>query len=211
VDESVRHEVRGTLRTDDGIGVVRIEMIVEALRLLLVAAVLAPLTACSSPAPQPPELPVVRLTVPPRGCPAALGPARGVVGASSDPTTLLPDPSRVTSARVCEYASAIGPSRTRGRLRREIDLPQQDARRLAATVHAVRIVRSTGPASCPDDRGTADVLAFRRAAPAPDTDVWWWTSGCQTLADGAERTDQLGNPSFGRFQQRFAQLVPAPH
>ena len=154
---------------------------------------------------------MVRLTVPPAGCPAALGPARGVVGASSDPTTLLPEPSRVTSALVCEYSSAIGPSGIRGRLRRGIDLSQQDARRLAAAVHAVRIVRSTGPVACPADRGTADVLAFRRAAPAADTDVWWWTSGCQTLDDGAERTDQLGNPSFGRFQQRFAQLVPAPH
>jgi hypothetical protein len=184
---------------------------VAALRPLLVAALLAPLTACSSPASQPPEPPVVRLSVPPGGCPAALGAARDVVGASSDPTTLLHEPSRVTGALVCEYASAIGPSGTRGRLRREVDLPQQDARRLAAALHDVRIVRSTGPAACPADRGTADVLAFRRAAPAADTDVWWWTSGCQTLDDGAERTGQLGNPSFGRFQQAFAQLVPAPH
>lgn len=175
------------------------------------AAALAPLAACSSPAPGPTEPPVVRISVPRGGCPAAVGAARGVVGASSDPTTLLPDPPQVTSAVVCEYASAIGPKGTAGRLRREVDLPQQDARRLAEAVHAVRIVRSTGPAACPADRGTADVLAFRRAAPAADTDVWWWTSGCQTLADGAERTDQLGNPSFGRFQQRFAQLVPAPH
>ena len=189
----------------------RIEMIVVALRMLLVGAVLAPLSACSSPAPEPPEPVGVRLSVPPGGCPAAIGAARGVVGTSSDPTTLLPDPSRVTSAVVCEYSSAVGPSPTRGRLRREVDLPQQDARRLAAAVHAVRVVRSTGPVACPDDRGTADVLAFRRAAPAPDADVWWWTSGCQTLDDGAERTDQLGNPSFGRFQRRFAQLVPAPH
>jgi len=117
----------------------------------------------------------------------------------------------VTSAVVCEYASAIGPSRTRGRLRREDDLAQPDARRLAEALHAVRVVRSTGSVACPEDRGTAAVLAFRRAAPASDSDAWWWTSGCQTLDDGAERTDQVGNPSFGRFQQRFARLVPAPH
>ncbi len=181
------------------------------LRLLLVAVALAPLTACSSPAPDPPDPPIVLLSVPPGGCPAALGAARGVVGTASDPTSLLTDPARVTSAVVCEYASAIGPSRTRGRLRREDDLAQPDARRLAEALHAVRVVRSTGSVACPEDRGTAAVLAFRRAAPAADTDVWWWTSGCQTLDDGAERTDQVGNPSFGRFQQRFARLVPAPH
>lgn len=179
--------------------------------MLLLAAVVAPLTACTSPAPDLPEPTGVRIAVPPGGCPTALGAAQGVVGTASDPTTLLPAPSRVTSAVVCEYSSPLGPERPRGRLRREVDLPQQDARRLASAVHAVRIVRSSGSAACPEDAGTVDVLAFRRASPAADSDLWWRTSGCQTLDDGVERTDQLGNPSFGGFQRLFARLVPAPH
>lgn len=179
--------------------------------LLLLSALLVPLSACAAPAPDPPEPAAVRLAVPDGGCPAAVGAARDVVAGGSDPTTLLRDPSRVVGAVVCEYSSALGPGRTRGRLHREVVLLQHDARRLAEAVHAVRIVWSSGSAACPADRVTADVLAFQRPGRTPDSDLWWWTSGCQSLDDGTVRTQQVANPSFGDFQQTFAQVVRAGH
>ena len=178
--------------------------------LVLVLALTVPLSACSAPAPEPLEPVGVRIAVPDAGCPRSVEGAQDVVAAPRS-STLLPDPTTVSSAVICEYASTAGRRRTGGRLRREVDLPQDDARRLAAAVHALRIVRAAGPAACPEDTGTVALLAFRRPGRVPDADLWWRTSGCQTLDDGTLRTEQLGDPSFGAFQRLVARLTPAPH
>jgi hypothetical protein len=131
----------------------------------------------------------VRLTVA-GGCPAS---DRGVVGVTGDAgdldTQLLPGASP-TAALLCRYAGVNG---ARGKPattlldRRDLDASAAD--RLANALRRLPLAHPVGAVrSCPEDDGSAVLLAFRYPGRA-DVGLRVTTSGCPTVANGRIRTD----------------------
>lgn len=177
---------------------------------VLVAIVLtAGLAGCAPDSDAIPGPAGIRVSVPPDRCPPSVEAVRSVVATNRDRSTLLPPSLHVGSALVCEYTSSLAKAGDRSRLRRRILLDHDEARALVAAVRAVHIVNTDDPVSCPDDRGTATVLSFAPSGRSPAADLWWHDSGCQTLDDGAVRTQQLENPFFGGFQSAFRRVTTA--
>lgn len=169
------------------------------------------LTGCASDAASSlPGPDGIRITTPAGGgCPPTISGVRDVVAAGSGTSELLPRTFTETGATVCTYSSTLRHGAARGRLQQTTTLAQQRARLLAAAVRAVEVVDATGGVSCPADYGTVTIIEFHSASRSRDIDLWWRTSGCQTLDDGVVRTTQAGNPSFGRFQSAFEQVTSA--
>jgi len=131
--------------------------------------------------------PAVRVVVS-KGCPAKIP---GVVDVrnprSVNGRTLLP--AHVpTAGLMCAYGpdgASLG-----SRL-----LSQTEASAFATVINRVRFAADGGPLSCPMDSGRIYVLAFAYRD-APDADLWWHASGCQSLDNGTKLTIEGGNPSF---------------
>lgn len=142
-------------------------------------------------------------------CPVALGSTRDVVAPPQHGDRLVDVRPAPSTALICEYGSAFdqgpGPRHT---LARQVRLAAPAARRLAAAASGVRVGTSTNTAGCPSDTGSVTVIAFgfRRA---PAVDLWWHTTGCQTIDDGATEAEQVANDSFGAFQTTFAAVTRA--
>jgi hypothetical protein len=147
----------------------------------------------------------LRLTVS-AGCPATVAGDVDVTNAGSDLTSALLPSGVPTAALLCAYGPNVGPA-TAG------SAPQIDHWRLAAAGAATLAAAVRGiplshlddaMTSCPMDDGAVTVLAFSYAGRA-DVDLWWSTTGCQSLENG----DISASP-YGPFQDTFDALTGIP-
>jgi hypothetical protein len=151
--------------------------------------------------------PAVRVVVR-SGCPEQIGRDQDVENPSSAlGQTLLPS-AQPTGALWCSYDA----------LRRPTALPTE--RRLTASeaVSPARVINrldlhtqlpANAVTTCPPDKGTADILVFSYDG-KPDADLWWHSSGCQSIDNGTRRSFEGGNPSFySGFMDAMQQLRAA--
>lgn len=140
------------------------------------------------------------------GCPTSLSDWEDVRNTGTGLSSQLVPPNPVAGL-ICRYkGNHGGPSvlPLSGRtLYRQVVLGTQTSRRLATSIAAVSLARPTGMAACPDDLGSASLLAF--AYPGrQDVDLWYADSGCGTLDNGEVEAFEPGNPPF---YQGFAPLL----
>jgi hypothetical protein len=130
-----------------------------------------------------------------RNCPVSAGKARDVKNTAASSSRLLSSSVPATKGLVCVYGGSLNPAQVR-----QIILNSAKASRLAAVLRQVSMQGPpNGPVNCPADTGGFTVIAFTFTE-APDEDVRWDDSGCQTLDNGRVGTTQIANDSFGRFQ-----------
>lgn len=177
---------------------------VRSLRLGCAALVLALLAGCSAWASgthEPPK-PTTRVTVA-GGCPHSLGTAADVRNDSAGlirqlvPVGVTPD-----AGLICRYPGSrtqpAGP----------MALGPDAVGTLARALAQVRIGGPPGETHCPADFGSVAIIVLRYAD-RDDVDLWYRTSGCQTLDNGHVSAFEGGNPSFyDTFMNTYARLVP---
>jgi hypothetical protein len=147
------------------------------------------------------------------GCPRTLGRARDVENRPEGlATRLVPEGAEPVAGLVCEYTgSPTAKTPLATKLARRVPLDAHQAARLAVATGHVSVAPAHGTTSCPNPQlGSEAIIAF-----AYDTgrivDLWYETSGCQTLDNGYVLAFQGGNPSFySGFQPVFDELAPLP-
>jgi hypothetical protein len=137
-------------------------------------------------------------------CPVSLGRARDVTNSfRARSETLLPVGQQPQSGLVCQY----GPNSTGGAQQSQRVAIRLDARRaqlLAAGVASVSLAAAKGRFACPAELSGADTVIAFDYATGRTVDLWYATSGCQTLDNGDVLAFQGANASFyNGFQMAF--------
>ena len=145
-------------------------------------------------------------------CPNTLGAGNHVAPPSVDTGGhLLPPGGRPASFLVCEYDGAPPrgeQTRISTRLTRQVRLARQDAGIMAAAIARISPKPPpAGPISCPNQGfGTITILAVRSGERT--VDLFWNTSGCESMDNGRIRTFEIGNPSFYKdFADTYDRVV----
>ena len=152
----------------------------------------------STPAPHASDpAPRIRVSVE-GGCPASLGTARDVHNSATGLAhALVPRPAAVDGGLVCQYGlSQPGGPSDQPVLTRRTSLDAARARSLAAAAARIDLGRPGGTYHCPAQLFGAFTIIVLRYQAGPDIDLWYNTSGCQTIDNGEVRGYQAGNPSF---------------
>lgn len=161
------------------------------------------LSGCSNPTFwfRPPTLAISVKAAPP--CPSSVGKARDVSNPIASKSDLLAVSTRPTKGLVCVYAGALGP----GRPVKQIVLDASQASRLAMAVRQVSLQSPpSGAVNCPDDAASFAIIALGFSG-SPDEDLWWKTSGCQTVDNGTVGASETANNSFFNFQKAASGLI----
>lgn len=140
------------------------------------------------------------------GCPMTLGRAGDVANdATGLGHHLVPVGQRPRAGLVCEYHEGQGFGSASVRLTSSVRLNAGDAARLASVIGRISLTRPRGEQGCPAALfGTDSVIAFSYPGDR-SVDLWYYTSGCQTLDNGHTRAYQSGNPSFySAFESAYA-------
>jgi hypothetical protein len=142
-------------------------------------------------------------------CPSVLGPADGVSNRYAGTQLVAPNP---TSGLICRYTPpspfGVQPNLHPAVLYRQATLTKSQAVRLAGVVDRIGTEVPTGPVNCPDDDESTTVIAFAYSD-APDIDLWFKDSGCQTLDNGRLRVYEVGNSMFyGAFDALIDAWAP---
>ena len=103
-----------------------------------------------------------------------------------------------------------GPAAVPGALYRQTRLGQSDSDPLASTIDRVSLSPPAGPSGCPADFGSASIIAFSYSNQA-DADLWWFTSGCQSLDNGQIGAFEVGNPAFYSVFEPAAEALSPSH
>jgi hypothetical protein len=139
------------------------------------------------------------------GCPATSGRARDVEARDPGDGSLVPTDMAPVAGLVCVYSGPLNPSRSH--LFRRLNAAQ--AQQITAALQKVSLVRPTGNVNCPADIGTVAILAFAYAH-HPDVDLWWNTTGCESIDNGRVESSGLLSKSFGRFEAAFDEAASLP-
>lgn len=128
------------------------------------------------------------------GCPSGLGRAQDV--RNSEPKTLRFQLVRsgATSGIVCVYAAG-----DTGRSTKLVDTVRLNDSRAAELSKALAGVTSHevhGDVGCPAEHFGAITIIALHYEDGPDVDVWYKTSGCQTLRNGITYRGEVANKSF---------------
>lgn len=140
------------------------------------------------------------------GCPPRVTKARDVVNADPVDRTLVPTGILPNAAVACIYSGQLNPSTNH----LAIILDSAGAARTAASLQHVSLKRPTGTVNCPGDSGAFAILAFSYPH-RPDVDLWWDTTGCQTIDNGRIGASQIASDGFGRFQETFDRAAKLPN
>lgn len=161
-------------------------------------------------APQAPVQPQVRVTVA-GGCPGSLGNARDVRNSIAAPAdALVPQPATVQRGLVCQYGQSQAGPGSYPALRRSTALDTPHARRLAHALAQVVRTTPTGTYSCPMELAGTDTIITLQYGAGADVDLWYASTGCQSIDNGHVHVYQAGNPSFYEtFQTTYDAVVPA--
>ena len=189
-------------------------------RLSCVALAVAALAGCASAAggghgsSDPPgparqlRTPAIRVTQA-TGCPASLGTAADVRNDPGGLTgRLVPTGTQPASALICRYPGMAVADRLHFPTGRVV-LGRAAAGELARALGQVSLGQPTGTFSCPADFNSVAIIVLRYP-PRSDVDIWYKTSGCQTLDNGYVSAFEGGNPSFyNTFMNTYARVVPS--
>lgn len=120
-------------------------------------------------------------------------------------------PPNPTAGLICRYAppsSFEQTSEVRGSLYAQLRLTRAQAVQLAGVIDAMSTAVPPN-AHCPAEILSASIIAFAYAN-APDVDLWFKDSGCQTLDNGRMSASAIANPAFdGPFESLIAKWAPA--
>jgi hypothetical protein len=169
--------------------------------------------SCTSAGSYTARSPRVRVTVD-SGCPDTLGGAKDV---SNPPgglgNHLVPMGDDPRAGVVCQYAGSQNlKAPTTTVLARSTPLTQQCAARLARALGNVSLKATTGKFECPAYLvGSITIIALNYRGHGADVDLWYSTSGCQTIDNGHVVAFQGANPSFyNSFETALEQVAPRP-
>jgi hypothetical protein len=151
-----------------------------------------------------PRTPTISLSVA-TGCPPAVSKARDVANADPGDTTLVPAGILPDAGLVCAYSGPLNPSSKH----LAMTLDAGKARRIADALVHLSLRQPTGTVSCPAATGAFAILAFSYPHHR-DVDLWWNTTGCQSIDNGRIGASQIGSASFGAFQTAFDSAVGLP-
>jgi hypothetical protein len=142
-------------------------------------------------------------------CPRGLGAAQDVRNVAAGLRSGLVPPDRPSAALVCVYRAAVFSDAGASKLRRTVRLAPHDALRLTRDLPLVSLKPPHGKFNCgAGPSGSDTVIAFGYAH-RPVVDLWFSTTGCQTLDNGYVMADAAGNSSFyEHFVKQFDALVP---
>jgi len=161
------------------------------------------LSGCSNPTFwfRPPTPAISVKAAPP--CPSSVGKARDVSNPIASKSDLLALRTKPTKGLICVYGGALNP----GGPVKQIVLNASQASRLAMAVRKVSLQSPpSGAVNCPDDTASFAIIALAFNG-SPDEDLWWNTSGCQTLDNGTVGATETSNNSFFTFQKVASDLI----
>lgn len=92
---------------------------------------------------------------------------------------------------------------------KRIELTASWATKLATAASQIDVGVSSGSVGCPSDTGNVTVIDFDYID-SPPVDLWWHSTGCQTIGNGVTEAEQMANDSFARFQTVFAAMTRSP-
>jgi hypothetical protein len=143
-------------------------------------------------------------------CPSALGAKNGVANPYAGDELVAPNP---TFGLICRYTPPypLGPqpNTNPASLYADARLTASQAEHLVRVIDSISTAHTTGSSSCPGDDGSTSVIAFAYTD-APDIDLWFKDSGCQTLDNGRLRAFETANPNFyGAFDTLIENWAPA--
>jgi hypothetical protein len=142
-------------------------------------------------------------------CPLRLGATDGVSNPGIGDELVAPNP---TSGLICRYAPPspfnedfdLDP----GSLYAQVWLTPTRAVRLATVIGTISTAIPTGTTACPDDVDSTSLIVFAYAG-APDIDLWFHDTGCQTLDNGRVKAFEVGNQNFyGAFDSLIQEWAP---
>jgi hypothetical protein len=137
-----------------------------------------------------------------------IGPTDDVSNSYAGSALVPPNP---IAGLICRYAppSSSGQSIEAPRsLYAQVRLIRAQAVQLAGVIDAMSTAAPPGGAHCPADRPSASIIAFAYAN-APDVDLWFKDSGCQTLDNGRVKASAIANPAFdGPFESLISAWAP---
>jgi hypothetical protein len=170
-------------------------------------------SSCTSAGSYTARSPRVRVAVDSR-CPDTLGGAKDV---SNPPgglgNHLVPTGDHPRAGLVCQYAGSQNlKAPTTTVLARSTALTPQSAARLAQALRNVSVKAPTGKFGCPAGLvGSITIIALSYRGRAADVDLWYSTSGCQTIDNGHLEAFQGANPTFyNGFETALEQVAPRP-
>ncbi|AMM19725.1 hypothetical protein AX769_05660 [Frondihabitans sp. PAMC 28766] len=132
--------------------------------------------------------------------------ARDVVNADPADRTLVPSGISPNAAVMCIYSGQLNPSTKH----LAISLNATEAAQTAASLQQVSLKRPTGTVNCPEDSGSFAILAFSYPRHR-DVDLWWDTTGCQTIDNGRIGASQIASDSFAHFQETLDSAAKLPN
>jgi hypothetical protein len=152
---------------------------------VLALAVTVATSGCASGRPYSAGTPEVHIAVG-DSCPATLGNAADVSNPKAGLTrSLVPVGPSPASGLVCQYDAHLSAGTVASpSVVRSVALSAAKASRLARALAAVSLKKPRGTFHCPMDVGSIAIIALHYAGRSDDVDVWYETSGCQTLENG---------------------------
>jgi hypothetical protein len=139
------------------------------------------------------------------GCPPAVAKARDVANADPGDSSLLPAGISPDAGLVCAYSGPLNPSSNHLAL----TLDASKAGHIVDVLRRLSLKQPIGSVNCPADTGAFAILAFSYPH-HPDVNLWWNTTGCQSIDNGRIGASQIGSPSFGEFQAAFDSAAGLP-
>ncbi len=143
-----------------------------------------------------------------RPCAAHLGAADDVSNPDAGSALVPPNP---VAGLICRYGPpSSGQSIDAPRpLYSQVRLIRAQAVELAGVIDAMSTAVPPN-AHCPAERPSASIIAFAYAN-APDVDLWFKDSGCQTIDNGRVKASEIANPPFdGPFESLISAWAPGP-
>ena len=166
-------------------------------------SVVVMLSGCSNPTSWfRPRTPAISMKASPP-CPSSVGKARDVSNPIASNSDLLVLSTKPTKGLICVYGGAFNP----GGPVKQIVLNASQASRLAMAVRKVSLQPPpSGAVNCPEDTASFAIIALAFSG-SPDEDLWWNSSGCQTLDNGTVGASETANNSFFTFQKAASDLI----
>jgi hypothetical protein len=143
-----------------------------------------------------------------RWCPKQIGVAKGVSNPHVGDELVPPNP---IAGLICRYSppSPFDQSgEVSGSLYAQVKLTGVQAVHLTGVIDSISTAVPPDGAHCPAESLSASIIAFAYAN-APDVDLWFKDSGCQTLDNGTLEASQIANPIFdGPFEALISEWAP---
>lgn len=154
-----------------------------------------------------PQTPQLRVTAA-AGCPASVGQARDVANTPTTGRTLVLE-GAPDQALICLYGQDAPSAPVSPGLGKQVRLTAAEASALQKAVSGISLKAPPGgPVGCPAELPGALAILDFHFQNGQDYDLWYKTTGCQTLDNGVRGTTEIANPTFYTgFSPLFWKLI----